>query len=62
MNTRSALAEQGGAISIVYSWNQASGTWLRFAPGLPDYLNDLDNLTEGAPYWFIANSAVELGY
>jgi hypothetical protein len=46
----------------VYSWDPVTGSWLRFAPGLPDFFNNLDTLQEGDPYWFIANSAVEIAF
>ncbi len=60
MSPRAALAGQGNSIRIVYSWDPVSRTWLRFAPGLPDFFNNLVTLHQGDPYWFIANSAVEL--
>ena len=45
------------SIRIVYGYDAATGTWLRFAPGLPAYLNNLALLKKGQVYWFIAKGA-----
>lgn len=57
-----ALGGESGILRIVYAWDPATGTWLRYAPGLPSYLNNLKVLRAGQPYWFIANSALQLPY
>lgn len=61
MNPRAALEGQE-TIQIVYSWDPANGVWLRFAPNLPDFLNNLTTLSEGTPYWFISSAAAEIAY
>ena len=57
-----ALQGQGNAIRIVYAWDPASGTWLRYAPGLPLYVNNLLLMKKGGAYWFIANSAAQVPF
>lgn len=57
-----ALAGQGGAIKIVYAWDPATGSWLRYAPGLPSYLNNMLLMKKGGAYWFIANSAAQVPF
>lgn len=42
-------------VVAVYLWDQAAGVWLKYFPGLPGYLNDLDMLEPGAAYWVIAS-------
>jgi hypothetical protein len=57
-----ALQGQGNAIRIVYAWDPATGTWLRYAPGLPSYVNNLLLMKKGGAYWFIANSAAQVPF
>ena len=42
-------------VVAVYLWDEAAGAWLKYFPGLPDYLSDLDVLEPGAAYWVIAS-------
>lgn len=51
-----ALAGLENQITIVYSFDASTGTWQRFAPGLPSYLNTMDTMKKGNAYWFIAKS------
>lgn len=53
----------GNAIAIVYAYDPVSGAWLRYAPGLPAFLNNLVVLHRGDAYWVIAkgSSQVPLG-
>jgi hypothetical protein len=57
-----ALAGQAGALKIVYQWDPVSGQWLRYAPGLPSFLNNLMTMSRGQAYWFIANSATQVAF
>jgi hypothetical protein len=44
-------------VVAVYRWDEASGAWLKYFPGLPGYLNDLHLLEAGAVYWVVAHAA-----
>ena len=50
-----AIAEAGlpDAVVAVYVWDEESGSWLGYFPGLEDVsgLNTLTTLTTGATYW-----------
>jgi len=52
-----ALGPMVASIRIVYGYDAATGTWLRYAPGLPAYLNNMALLKKGQAYWFIAKGA-----
>lgn len=43
----------GSNVTVVYEWDRATGTWRRYLPGMPGYLNTLTNLRTGAAYWVI---------
>jgi hypothetical protein len=43
-----------GGVAAVYLWDEATGAWRKYFPGLPGYLNDLEVLEPGAAYWVIA--------
>lgn len=49
-----ALGAMAGTIRIVYGYDTATRTWVRYAPGLPAYLNNMALLKKGQAYWFIA--------
>jgi len=55
-----AVANQHGALRAVYTWDASTGSWLRYIPGVPAYVNTLINLHRGTAYWFIANSSMTL--
>jgi hypothetical protein len=57
-----ALGAQAGALKIVYQWDPATGQWLRYAPGLPAFLNNMLTMKKGQAYWFIANSAAQVPF
>jgi hypothetical protein len=57
-----ALGSQAAAIKIVYQWDPVTGTWQRFAPGLPSFLNNLPLLKKGQAYWFIANKSAQVPF
>jgi uncharacterized protein YkwD len=50
----------GNAIAIVYAYDPVSGTWLRYAPGLPAFLNNLAMLHRGDAYWVIARGSTQV--
>jgi len=52
-----ALAGLENQITIVYSWDPVSGTWQRYGPGLPWYLNTMQSMQKGNAYWFIATGS-----
>ncbi len=43
----------GSNVTVVYEWDPATGSWRRYLPGMPGYLNTLTNLRTGAAYWVI---------
>ena len=49
-------------INAVYSWDPASGTWKRYFPGLPDYVNNLQQLDQGSAYWFVTSTSSQVPY
>jgi hypothetical protein len=49
-----ALEPLSSSVSIVYRWDPVAGTWQRYAPGVPDYVNTLSLLIRGEAYWVIA--------
>ncbi len=55
-----ALAGSTGDVQVVYGFDGATGTWLRYGPGLPAVLNTLSTLHEGQAYWFMATSGGDL--
>lgn len=44
------------SIAVVYEWDPATGAWKRYFPGLPGFLNNLQTLRQGSPYWVIAKA------
>jgi uncharacterized protein YkwD len=57
MPSAQALNGMASTIAIVYQYDASSGQWLRYAPSLPSFLNNLLILRRGAPYWVIARAA-----
>jgi hypothetical protein len=57
-----ALAGQGGGLQIVYGYDPATGTWYRYGPGLPAFLNNLTILKQGQAYWFIASGPAQIPF
>ena len=55
-----AVANQHGALRAVYTWDASTNSWLRYIPGVPDYVNTLINLHRGTAYWFIASAAMTI--
>jgi hypothetical protein len=57
-----ALGSLAATIRIVYGYDAATGTWVRYAPGLPAYLNNMAFLKKGQAYWFIAKGAAQVAF
>ncbi|PFG75174.1 CAP domain-containing protein [Tepidiforma thermophila] len=47
-------------VAVVYEWDPATGTWKRYLPGMPAYLNTLGQLRPGAAYWVIAKGQAQV--
>lgn len=52
-----AFGAAGNTIAMVYSWDPATGSWRRYGPGLPAFLNNLTMFRTGEAYWVIAKVA-----
>jgi uncharacterized protein YkwD len=48
-----ALAPIAKTIEIVFRWDASTGSWERYGPGLPAYVNSLKRLFQGEAYWVI---------
>jgi len=48
-----ALEPLANVIAVVYRWDNENGTWERYAPGLPPYVNSLRRVVQGEAYWVI---------
>ena len=57
-----AVADQHGALRAVYTWDAFSGTWQRYIPGVPAFVNTLVTLHRGGAYWFIATASMSIGF
>lgn len=47
-------------VAVVYEWDAATGTWKRYLPGMPGYLNTLTQLRPGSAYWVIARGQAQV--
>ncbi|MFN0095968.1 MAG: CAP domain-containing protein [Dehalococcoidia bacterium] len=53
------LQPAAASVTAVYSYEAATGTWSRFGPALPSYVNSIQTLERGRAYWMLAtNQAV----
>ena len=50
----------GSQVAAVYEWDPATGTWKRYLPGMPGYLNTLGQLRPGVAYWVIARGQAQV--
>lgn len=50
-NIASALSGNAGNVRSIYLWDAASGTWERYVPGAPSFVNTLQTFEEGQVYW-----------
>lgn len=48
-----ALKPLANTVAMVYRWDALTGSWQRYAPGLPKYVNTLDRMLRGEAYWVI---------
>ncbi|MCC6381075.1 MAG: CAP domain-containing protein [Dehalococcoidia bacterium] len=58
MSAREAFGS--AQINIVYTWDPVSGTWQRFGPALPAFVNSLQTAESGRAYWVIAKGVGQL--
>lgn len=58
----SRVISANSGINAVYSWDATTGSWKRYFPGLPDYVNTLQQIDQGGAYWFVSSSAVQVPY
>ena len=49
-------------VAVVYEWDAARGEWKRYFPGLPSFLNNLQDLRQGNAYWVIAKTKSALTF
>lgn len=56
-NPAIVMGGAGSNVAIVYAWDEASGTWKRYGPSLPSFMNNLTLLKQGQSYWVIARTA-----
>ena len=54
------MDDANGAVEVIYSFDQATGTWTRYGHALPAYLNTLSVLEAGHAYWVMANYSAKL--
>lgn len=52
-----ALGSAGSSVAMVYEWDEVTGTWKRYGPSLPGFLNNLLMLRQGGAYWVIAKTS-----
>ena len=52
-----ALGSAGSSVAMVYEWDEVTGTWKRYGPSLPGFLNNLLLLRKGGAYWVIAKTS-----
>jgi hypothetical protein len=53
MDAHDALESLAGVVAVVYRWDDDTGTWQRYAPGSPPYVNSLLRVVQGEAYWVI---------
>ena len=60
----SAIAALTGAaaVTIIYAYDGETGSWRRYGPGLPDYVNSLRMLEPGTAYWLVSDGEAELAF
>ena len=49
-------------LKVVYSYDAATGSWTRYIPGGPAFLNNLTSLKKGGSYWFIATGSAQIPF
>jgi hypothetical protein len=47
-------------VSVVYAYDEATGTWLRWSPSLDPKLHSLPELRPGQRYWIIATRGLSV--
>lgn len=56
-----ALAGQPGLVAV-YGYDPSSGSWSRYIPSLPAFVNNLAMLRQGHAYWFISSAALQIPF
>jgi len=56
----SQFGSDSAAIDVIYAYDPATRTWLRFGPRLPLYANSLQLLEPGQAYWILASQAAQV--
>jgi len=56
----SALGSGTNALQAVYGYDPATGTWQRYVPGVPAFVNTLSSLQQGQAYWFVATANAQI--
>lgn len=52
----------GGSLRFVYTWDSTNERWLRYVPGLPDYINSLAWVEPGRDYIIAVSRAATWDY
>lgn len=59
-NVESLLGSDAAKVGSIYAWDAASGTWERYVPGAPSFVNTLQTFEEGSVYWVEVNQPFTL--
>lgn len=54
------LQGAGHGVRMVYRWDDASGTWQRYGPGLPWFVQSLQQVHQGDGLWVVASAQSQL--
>ncbi|MGD9933561.1 MAG: CAP domain-containing protein [Dehalococcoidia bacterium] len=54
------IGTDNNSIAVIYSYDPATKTWLRFGPGLPAFVNSLHQLEPGQAYWVFTRKATQV--
>jgi uncharacterized protein YkwD len=54
------VANAGGSVRMLYRWDEATGTWERFGPGLPWFVQTLESVQPGDALWVVASEPAQL--
>lgn len=59
-NPRNAFGAASSMIQVVYGWDRDTESWKRYAPGLPEFVNNLQLLESGKAYWIVATGEAQI--
>ncbi|MDZ7727569.1 MAG: CAP domain-containing protein [Dehalococcoidia bacterium] len=60
--TAAVFGDDDDGVEAVYGWNAENGTWKRFIPGAPDYVNSLVTVQRGGAYFVVVTRASTVAY